>query len=256
MSDGNDQPYSGRPTAALDGAQKARVLKRLGRERRRLTAVHEAGHVLARVYFGHDFDRAVVRSVAEVLDGPHVTERGHEIEVEGVVEGYDLCSRWTSPELLRARQGDTAEQRDAVVRHGFMSAEMEMMECFAGPIAEARFRHCALVAVTLTGGDEDWRCAEGLAAKWFPSDPGAALRLAEKRAGSLVRSQPGWHAIGRMAAVLVDRGVLDCEEATDIFAAAYGAPAPPLVAWASRWPPSLEMIRTGGLPPLMAESGR
>ncbi len=228
MSGGNDQPDSGRSNAALSPEQKAHVLKRFGSGRRRQTAFHEAGHILARVYFGHSFDGTVVRSVQEMLDGPHVTERGHEIQAEGVVEGSDLCSRWTSPEVLGTDQGATAEQREAVVRNGFMSAEMEMIDCYAGPIAEARFRHCSLLAVVLRGGDEDYKRAEECATTWFRSDRGAAHRLAEKRAETLVRSQPGWRAIERTAAVLMDHGVIDCEGAGDIFAAAYGAPAPPL----------------------------
>lgn len=235
---------------ALNDAQKARVLRRLGSGRRRLTAYHEAGHVLARIYCGHFFDRAVVCSVQEMLDGPHRTERGHEIEVEGVVEGYNVCCPVTTPDRLRAMQGGSDEHREAVLQDGFRSAEMDMMYCLAGPIAEARFRRCSLLAVLLTGGDTDWKHAQDRAETWFPNEPSAALVFAEKRARALVRSAPGWQAIERMADVLTDRGVLECEESEAIFADAYGTAPPPLVAWKNYWPPSLDMIRSGRLPPI------
>ncbi len=223
--------------------QKARALKRFGGGRRPRTAFHEAGHVLACIHFGHFFYQAIVRSVQEVLDGPHLTERGQKVDAEGIVEGYDLCSPYrATPEELRA------DGREAALRNGFMSAEVKMVFCIAGPMAEARFRHCSLAAVMMTAGDEDWREAKACAETWFRLDPGAALGAAEKRARALVLSQAGWRAIERMAAVLMDRGILGCEEANDVFAAAYGAPAPALKAWAGRWPPSLASLRAGRLP--------
>ncbi len=71
---------------------------------------------------------------------------------------------------------------------------------------------------------------------------------------ALVRSELGWRAIERMVDVLMERGVLEYEEAKAILADAYGAPMPRFGAWADHWLPSLDAIRAGWLPAAKAPS--
>lgn len=42
---------------------------------------------------------------------------------------------------------------------------------------------------------------------------------------------------------LLAEGVLECEDAEDIFAGAYGCPMPAYGFWVDRWPPSLAVLR-------------
>lgn len=235
----------------MDGARArdAFVPEPSGGRRRRVTAHHEAGHALARLYLGHRFDRVVVRTVREALANPHVDGRGRRLDCEGLVEGYSLCAPYLTPEILGAMEGTAPGRREAVLRDAVEGAEMEMAWLLAGPAAEARYRRRSLAEVALAGGGvDDWRRARACAETWFRPDPAAALELAEGRARALVASGPGWRALRRLAEALVGRGVLECEEAEIVFAAEYGAVVPRHGAWAGRWPPPLGAIRSGRFP--------
>ena len=60
--------------------------------RRSLTCHHEAGHALARWFFGYDTDRAVVQPVEAFLAGRRIRDRrGRLVTCEGMVTGYDIC---------------------------------------------------------------------------------------------------------------------------------------------------------------------
>jgi hypothetical protein len=210
--------------------------------RRPLTAYHEAGHCLARLYFGHSFEEAVVRSPAQCRAGPLIDSRGRPVDCEGLTMGYNICPPIMSPEVVRLLQGLPAEH-DAFARWTLMTVEVSLIEAMAGIAAEARHRRIDRAAIVLTGGDADWAGAEARASTWFPDAPDAALTLAEDRVAALVQSPAGWRAVEGMAAWLLAEGTLDCETAEDIFAAAYGCPVPAHEFWADRWPPSLAMLR-------------
>jgi hypothetical protein len=206
------------------------------RGRRPLAAYHEAGHCLARLFFGHTFDRAVVRSVAECIAGPLVDDRGREIACEGLVMGYDISSPSMTREIVGAMDEETA-------RFQSVAAEISLIEALAGIVAEARHRRVGRAEVLLTGGDADWASATATCHRWFPDASDAALSLAEKRAAAVVLSPAGWRAVQGMAGKLLADGEMDCETAEGIFAAAYGRPVPRFGAWTDRWPPTLAMLR-------------
>ncbi len=208
--------------------------------RRPRAAHHEAGHYLARLYFGHSFDEAVVRSVAECMAGPFTDQRGREVNCEGLVMGYDVSSPALSAEAVRAFKGLPAE-RDAFARQQTMAAEISLIEALAGIVAEARHRKVNRTNVILAGGDGDWAEAKAVAERWFPASK--AFVLAEDRAAALVQSPAGWRAVEGMAARLLADGVMDCDTAEGIFAVAYGHPVPKFGSWTDRWPPTLARLR-------------
>jgi hypothetical protein len=210
--------------------------------RRPLTAYHEAGHCLARLYFSHSFEEAVVRTPAECRAGPLIDSRGREVDCEGLTMGYDISSPTMTPRMVQAFSGTPAE-RDAFARQTLMAVEVSLIEAVAGIVAEARHRKVSRMAVIFTGGQGDWADAKACAETWFPDAPDAALTLAEDRAAALVQSYAGWRAVEGMAARLLAEGTLDCEAAEDIFAIAYGRPVPAHGFWAERWPPTLAMLR-------------
>ena len=83
---------------------------------------------------------------------------------------------------------------------------------------------------------------------WF--DDGVEARAAEieaeRVARAFVRSPKAWSAICAVARSLYDRGALDGAEIAALCAVAYGG-APMHDAWALRWPPTSEEIRSGVL---------
>jgi len=75
----------------------------------------------------------------------------------------------------------------------------------AGPLAEARARKVSLLAVTLTGGSDDWDVAEAdakrLADAGWPKDYGSILSEAEKNARRWLRMY--WDSVERVAAAVL-----------------------------------------------------
>ncbi len=78
--------------------------------RRPLACYHEAGHCLARWYFGRQFDRAVVLSPDEIQRGVGLTDRrGRPVtDAEGLMDGYDVLSPYMNPAILEATGGEPA----------------------------------------------------------------------------------------------------------------------------------------------------
>jgi len=195
--------------------------------RRIATCYHEAGHCLARWYFGHSFDRVLVPATDEVQRGAQTASGGEE----------------AAPETLaRAHCGTVA------------GAEQELVHCYAGIMVEARYCGVHVGAAMLAAADDDMARAQAVLREWFPDDDAreAAALLAESRAVALARSKPGWAAITAMADALLERGELSWEEAEPLFATAYGHKQPHIGAWHDAWPPSLDMIRAGQTPGIEA----
>lgn len=218
--------------------------------RRPLACYHEAGHCLTRWYFGHYFDRALVLTVEEVVRGVTPQNRnGVPIEgAEGYVDSYGL-----GPLLDQQMLDGMGGEPEAVAhlrRATRVAVELDLINCQAGIVAEARYRKCSVVVASLQGGEWDRTRARDLLDEWFldPAKRREAALLSERRAAALVRSEPGWAAITALAEALLDRGEVTWEEADPLCAAAYGNKQPCRGAWLDAWPPSLGMIRAGQIP--------
>ncbi len=216
--------------------------------RRPLTCYHEAGHCLARWFFGHHADRVVVLTVEEVRAGAWPVDRkGRATECEGVVEGYDLGPNPFLP--ARGLDPDTAEQdRCAYERSLAIGTDMALVDNAIGIEAEARYRKRSGFACAMAGGQMDMHHARLLLDMRFP-DPAereAASLLAEQRARALVRSDRGWRAIRSVAEGLLERGELDWQDdIAPLISAAYDGQTPGLGPVMDRWPWPLEMFRNG-----------
>ncbi len=216
------------------------------RQRRLLTCYHEAGHAVAVWWMGYHSDRAVVLTPAEVGAGVTIAgRRGRTHHGEGAVIGYDIAEKSSYKTARRvAEAGDDELWRCCDTR-----ARMAMVMSYAGPIAEARFRQMRIEWCFYEGGMVDLDEADRVAAEWFADGPAAiaASEQCERVARALVRSRKGWAAISAVAVALQERGEVDGSRIAALCAASYGA-APKLDAWALRWPPTAEEIRSGYLP--------
>jgi len=123
---------------------------------------------------------------------------------------------------------------------------MALMELYAGPFAEARFRKCSALACFLLGGDQDMAQAREIAAAWFDEevDRRAAHFRADRRAAALVRSRKGWMAISALASAVFRKGEIDGDEVDALCAGVYGGEFR-YGGWDKAWPPTLEQIRDG-----------
>ena len=242
--------------AAPGGIPQQRLHQRVGviadtrRGRRPLTCYHEAGHLLARWYFGHFADRAVVLTVEEVKAGAWpIDRRGRASECEGIVEGYDIGP---NPYLPQPQFSDEMSQssRDKYEAMAAMGTDVGLIQCAIGIEAEARYTKRSAIACALSGGGGDMQYSSDLLKMRFPdsAEREAASLRTERWARALVRSKAGWNAITLIANVLHKYGVIEWEEADVLCAAAYGREQPWLGDWAEQWPPSIEMLRAGMLP--------
>lgn len=193
--------------------------------RRPMACYHEAGHCLARWYFGRQFDRAVVLTRDEVRRGVTLeSRRGLPVSnVEGFMDGYDVLNSSWSPDLLRATTGDPATVANLHAQT-WAAVEVELTELFTGSAAEARQRRMSPVIVALTGIDGDYARSRKTLDVWHPHSAtrAAAARLAEQRATALVWSTAGWAAITTMAQRLQAHGELSWEEGDALCKKAYG----------------------------------
>lgn len=100
-------------------------------QRPRCTAIHEAGHALAFWWNGQPIARVSVRTRAEAAAGPMLDLRGTAHYVEGLVEADYLVPRpaFDAPGI--------AEYLPSMVE----AIERDLLHCFAGPVAEAIYRH-------------------------------------------------------------------------------------------------------------------
>ena len=97
----------------------------------RSTAFHEAGHALAFWWNGQPIKRITVRTKAEACTGPLFDLRGNPQYAEGWVEADYLVPRpaFDAPGI--------AEFLPSMVD----AIERDLLHCFAGPVAEAVYRH-------------------------------------------------------------------------------------------------------------------
>lgn len=216
--------------------------------RRRLTCHHEAGHALTRWYFGHQTDRALVLTIDEVLAGKTIKNRKGVVIIgcEGIVEGYDIHGYPYGPMVIV----DSTEEQKHSNYLRVINRDVELINCFAGFIAEARYRHASVSACMLAGGIQDMQHARGLVDAWdLPhGEQQELLRLSELRATALVRSKPGSAAIKAIANALMERGRLTGEQIARLCRKAYGGRECAHGAWNAHWPATPKQIHAGFIP--------
>src|SRR4051794_5064538 len=84
--------------------------------RRKAVCFHEAGHCLARWYFGHATAYAEVRTLEQLLDAS---------EIEGQVHGYSIATNYPYEQIARFNPPDL---REKLLREAKISIEMAMVE--------------------------------------------------------------------------------------------------------------------------------
>src|SRR3954452_25152965 len=132
--------------------------------RRRMTCFHEAGHCLARWYFGIRLDRVLVLSVEQYLSKAWPVDRRGRLVVncEGFVDAHDIQSA-TTADMLKHLPAETAAQAAALVRG---VNEIGLIVCFAGPIAEDCYTHQR--GAFIAGGKGDCDQARQILQSWLP----------------------------------------------------------------------------------------
>lgn len=216
--------------------------------RRPLTCHHEAGHALARWYFGHRMDRAVVLSVEEVRAGAQMENRRGVpvIGCEGMVDAYSICGYPYGPAYVTIDPSTGPE----FLRLWEVSRDIALIECYAGFYAESAYRRCSVVGSILAGGDGDMKSAAAILDGWDLSEKerDSVTLSTQDRAAALVRSRMGSAAIRSMAAALLIKGEIDGDEIASLCRAAYGDRECAFGAWSNHWPPTLAQIRSGHIP--------
>jgi len=165
--------------------------------RRRLTAFHEAGHALAFWWNGQPIARVTVRTEAEAQAGPMVDLRGHVLHVEGLVE----ADYFVLHPALNAR--GIAEYLPSMVE----SIERDLVDCFAGPVAEALHRHTESDPFSSGGGGADRQRGFELISLLPERKLLDAESQAIARCNRLVRRY--WPAVTALADLLQTQGSVD-----------------------------------------------
>lgn len=165
--------------------------------RPRRTAFHEAGHALAFWWNGLAIRRVTVRTRAEALIGPMVDLRGNLQPVKGLVEADYLVP------LPAFEPPSIAEYLPSMIE----LIERDLLNCFAGPVAEAVYRHGPDNRFLTTSGAGDRRRACELIALLPPRQVLDAESIALMRCHNLVRHY--WPALRTVAELLRDRGTVD-----------------------------------------------
>ena len=217
--------------------------------RRPLTCHHEAGHALARWYFGHRINRAIVLTVEQVRAGVQMENRRGipVVGCEGMVDAYSICGYPYGPARMTI---DPADATTDFLRLWCVSRDIALIECYAGFYAEAAYRRCSVAGSMLAGGDRDMKSAEAILGGWnLSEEERRSLSLAaEDRASALVRSRMGSAAIQSIATSLMIHGEIDGDEIASLCRAAYGDRECAFGAWSDHWPPTLAQIRSGHIP--------
>jgi hypothetical protein len=171
-------------------------------KRLRRTAVHEAGHVLAFWWNGQHIARVTVRTPTEARTGPMIDLRGNPHDAEGLVEADYLvpCPSLDPPGI--------AECLPSMVE----SIERDLIDCFAGPVAEAVFRHTKPDPLLSDGGRGDQRRGYALISLLPARKLLDAESQAIARAIRLVRRY--WPAVTAVADLLQARGSVSGEVIT------------------------------------------
>ena len=171
-------------------------------KRPRRTAIHEAGHALAFWWNDQHIERVTVRTRTEAFIGPMIDLRGNPQNVEGLVEA-DYCVPQPS-----VNAPGIAEYLPSMVE----SIERDLLHCFAGPVAEAVYRHSKSDKFISASGWGDRRRGYELISLL----PARKLLDAESRAiarsSCLVRRY--WAAVSAVADLLQEHGTVDGEAIT------------------------------------------
>lgn len=219
-----------------------------GKGRRPLTCHHEAGHALARWFFGYGTDRAVVQTFEAFRAGKQVRDRrGRLVTCEGLVTGYDIHGHpWGRLELSNG----TPDQQAWLDRDRAIGRDIELIYCLAGFYAEAAYTRRSVGGCMLDGGGGDMKGFGAIIDAWKLSEEEkrAVCLTAEARATALVRSPQGSAAIKAMADALMLRGQMSGERIATLCRRAYGGRECAFGAWMDHWPPTLEQIRAGYIP--------
>ena len=180
---------------------------------RAVTAIHEAGHCLAHIHFGLDFDNVELAG-----DSGRLSKNRLGIEHEG--RGKVHFINWN---LLHPRS--YFDQTYPELLEGFLrEAEIQLACIYAGPIAQAKFMRYGLFGAILSGGQDDVRFAAKILRHWWPDEPyyRPKEKLAERRARRLIKSEQGWQVVQQIARRLLVHGAMDSDECLDIYVEVYG----------------------------------
>jgi hypothetical protein len=214
----------------------AQLTRRPSRKRTLLSAYHEPGHALPELYFGGHIVDVMIRSEYEatVSGFNYIDSKG--FSHPGVGRGVCVSQLIFDPEL------------DVVGDCGWrMRAEMRMAVLVGGiyPL-QRRLRWSGGTAV-LGAGENDYTQASRIAE--LLEDRRLAFHTAEQRARALARSSCGWQFIDVLAKRLLDEGVVLGSECHELFASIFGRAPVDIADWYAHWPPTLEQLRAGWLPP-------
>lgn len=213
-----------------------------------LTAYHEAGHALAYLYFCGLLDQVAISTSQQ----RNQQSRAIEAALKRGSVPPDLPAGF-----VRLAYGGSLDDRSHI------GAGRKLIMSMAGPIAQAHFkgkwplRERGLSQTYdrffADGGQQDQEMINTLLATLSddPDEQAVIRKRVRALAQALVRSDPGWRFIQLLAERLVTlkHGSLKHHRVAAIFRQAFGRPPPDPAAWNSYWPPTLQRVRVGWLPP-------
>ncbi|PSS57767.1 hypothetical protein [Pseudomonas sp. BBP2017] len=184
--------------------------------RPRCTAFHEAGHVLAFWWNGQRIKRVTVRTRAEALIGPMVDLRGNLQAVKGLVEADYLVP------LPAFEPPGIAEHLPSMIS----AIERDLVDCFAGPMAEAIYRHCPVDRCLQRSGAGDRQRGMELIRLLPARMVLEAEPLAIARASCLVHRY--WAVVSAVAQYLHAQGTVNGEDISALLCQLSGESPTPL----------------------------
>ncbi|WP_460154899.1 hypothetical protein [Pseudomonas sp. S1_F04] len=163
----------------------------------RSTAFYEAGHALAFWWNGQPIKRITVRTKAEACTGPLFDLRGNPQYAEGWVEADYLvpCPAFDAPGI--------AEFLPSMVD----AIERDLLHCFAGPVAEAVYRHRRSDRLIRGSGRGDLDRGHELISLLPPRKLLDAQSQAISRCSCLVHRY--WLAVSAVAGFLQEHGTVE-----------------------------------------------
>jgi len=192
---------------------------------RRWVACHEAGHAVASWVMqrelgldGCHFERIVVRTVSEAEAGAYITGMGCRIDCLGMVEEparYQAVGRYV-PDGMNG--GVSRAEHDRIVGAWRRNMEADVIELLAGTLAEARCRRISRSRVLLSGGSGDYAAALRKAHDFARTEHDLSVMMAAlwKRSAAVLRPPSRWAAVEALANALLERHVLEADEACAI----------------------------------------
>jgi hypothetical protein len=165
----------------------------------RLSAIHEAGHLAANQALVFGFHEAVL------WPGPGSTDsRGRPI-IGPTTHGSSFNCHIPVPVI-----SGYPEQSHALIRE---EARRYIITCLAGPIAEARYAKCSLVAVLVAGGRDDFKQIQAvLKFLDLPDEERCALELESERSARQLLSEH-WSAVTAIADAMLAGEKADSDHA-------------------------------------------